>query len=262
MPSLPTPSPPTPSSPTPSPPPPQPTTPVVYSPIWSVQVVGEGGRFQAVASDGRQRLVLATSRLSPEELGEQWELAASVDLDGEGQEEAIVLHYTGGAHCCFEYHVLDSTAEGIVVLQTFSLGNGSLGRVQDITGDGVPEAMAADDRLAYFDDLPFAASPFLPLVLCWQGGAFVDCTEDFPGLLRMQAQEALGELSAGEGGAKPDLERLGTALKVAALYARLGQLEEGIARIAAACPSCADWIEGYRQELLDALARPIPYAAP
>ncbi len=248
-------------APTPSPSPPQATTPAAYSPRWSVQVVQEGDEFRILASDGGQGLTLATYALPPEESGERWELEASVDLDGDGQEEAIVLHYTGGAHCCFQYHVLDSTPAGIVVVQAFSLGNASLGPLEDVTGDGVPEALAHDDRLAYFDDLPYAASPFLPLVLCWRGGAFEDCTEEFPPLLRTRAQQALDQLSRG-GGAKPDLEQLGTALEVAALYARLGQLEEGLAQVAEACPACARWLEGYRQELLEALAQPIPYPAP
>ena len=38
--------------------------------------------------------------------------------------------------------------------------------VQDLDGDGIPELLTVDNRFAYFPDLSFASSPFLPLGVC------------------------------------------------------------------------------------------------
>jgi hypothetical protein len=231
-----------------------------YSPTWSVQVVKVGSQFQAKVSDGRGDLVLATSPLDPRATAELWELTATADVDGDGQEEAIVLHYTGGAHCCFEYFVVDTGPQGPIVLDSFSLGNGPIDKVMDITADGRAELLTWDDRLAYFGDLSFAHSPFLPLVLCWQEGAFRDCTTRFPDLLWEEAQRAMSALSAAmQEGGKDDAVKRGRALKVAALYYRMGRWQEGLRKVSDVCPPCADWLESYRQALMDTLSREVPY---
>jgi len=231
-----------------------------YSPVWSVDVVEMEDKRQVMVNDGRRRLVLATSPIDPEETLQRWDLRATADVDGDGQEEAIVLHYTGGAHCCFEYFVVATTPQGPVVLDSFSLGNASIEQVMDITADGRAELLTWDDRLAYFDALPYAFSPFLPLVLCWRDGAFQDCTARFPELLRAEANGAVDRLlSAVQEGGKDDLVKRGAALKVAALYHRMGQLREGLGKVANICPPCAEWLEENKQGLLDALSVEIPY---
>jgi hypothetical protein len=75
----------------------------------------------------------------------------------------IVQDWSGGAHCCFDYHVLH--VQGVQVRRhgTIRGGDCSLG-VADLDQDGELELIACDARFAYAFDLPFADSPLVPVV--------------------------------------------------------------------------------------------------
>lgn len=73
-----------------------------------------------------------------------------VDLDGNGDPEAVVDVFTGGAHCCFVSFIATRppSAPGAYTLLTGYWGNWSARRV-DLNRDGVPEIAGFDDRFAY-----------------------------------------------------------------------------------------------------------------
>ncbi|MBX5493297.1 MAG: hypothetical protein IRZ14_19270 [Chloroflexi bacterium] len=201
---------------------------------------------------------------------ERWELAHETDLDGDAVPEAIVLYFTGGAHCCFEYLIAASTPNGIVVQDWFSLGNSQLHDVRDLDGDGIPELLANDDRFAYFPDLSYADTPALPLVLCRSAtGQYYDCTaRRFPEMLRNSAREYAQALAAVSQAAtvpsaydRTRRDLYSRALGLLGSYLRLGSpsaVEEGWAQVRSLCADCARWLRGQPEALHRALraARP------
>lgn len=103
----------------------------------------------------------------------------------------IVQEWSGGAHCCFDYHVL--RVEGVRVQPegTIRAGDCDL-RIADVDGDGILELVACDARFAYAFDLPFAEAPLVPLVYTFRDRdrAYVPDNRRFPQVFRYRiAQE-------------------------------------------------------------------------
>lgn len=113
-----------------------------------------------------------------------------VDLEHDGEPEAIVDLTTGGAHCCsfsviYGYHpATDSYSH-----RTQDWRDPSYSLV-DIDHDGRPEFRSADARFAYeFTAYVFSAFP----VQIWHysGGAMVDVTRQFPNQIRHDVKAQL-----------------------------------------------------------------------
>lgn len=127
--------------------------------------------------------------------------------------------------------------------------------------------MGLDDRLAYFDDLPFAYSPMLPLVLCrGRGERFEDCTGRFPDLLSAGLARATRSLQDKVRGLRTqqadrevtELEARSEALTVLVLAVRLGKPDDGRARVQRLCRACLQWLDRHSDELSQALRSPRP----
>jgi hypothetical protein len=236
------------ATPTPTPTPAAPT-PQVRQPSWSVSQIPGEGQVQIVVEDGVNTYTVAS--LDPEWTQfDKWDIEFVADVNADGIVEAIAGHYTGGAHCCFEYLIFSETPSGIQLDDWFSLGNGGIRAVEDLDGDGIPELDGSDDRLAYFPDLPFAASPFLPLVLCRSADAtYSDCTPQFPRKLQGSADEFEGQLRDAVQGQAEEIEKRYAALGLLASYMRLGMGDEGWSRVRGLCPECEGWLRQNLGEL-------------
>ena len=132
--------------------------------------------------------------------------------------------------------------------------------VSDLDGDGTPELQGSDDRLAYFDGLPYVVSQFLPLVLCRSDrGVYVDCTPEFPEFLLAGAdgfEQGLGDAVAGNA---LEEEKQSWALALLASYFRLGMDDEGWSKVDAACADCGDWLRLNLAELDERVSLAQPY---
>jgi hypothetical protein len=222
----------------------EPATRQVRQPIWTISQLSSAGQGQIVLEDGQNEYTVAS--LDPEMARfQRWEIAFVADVNADGLVDAIVNHYTGGAHCCFEYLFFSATPSAIQLDDAFLLGNGNaiIRAVKDLDGDGVLELESSDDRLAYFPDLSFAESPFLPLVLCRSAqGVYVDCTPQFPELLESSALEFEGQLGDAVQRQAREEEKRGAALGLFATYVRLGTEEAGWSRVRSLCPECEGWL--------------------
>jgi hypothetical protein len=193
---------------------------------------------------------------------ENWGVQFAADLNADGVQDVIVFHFTGGAHCCFEYLAFSETPAGIQLDHHFSLGNGGIGAVEDLDGDGVPELEGSDDRLAYFTDLSYAVSPSLPLVLCRTGGGtYTDCTILFPDRMQAAADAFEAALSDAVQRQAGDEEKRSATLGLVAAYLLLAPTDEGWTKAESLCPECSDWLMQSEGELESRLAY-VPPAVP
>jgi hypothetical protein len=91
------------------------------------------------------------------------------DLDGDGFSEVIVSEYTGGAHCCFNLHVVRLHPEPSY--QRLSLQHAEGGVFEQLDGDPALEVVMPDWSMAYWN-CGFANSPTPVVVLDLADGAW------------------------------------------------------------------------------------------
>jgi hypothetical protein len=251
------------AAPTPRPPAPTPEpTEEARQPNWAVSEVPSGAQVDIVLEDGLGNTYTIVSVDPQWTQFERWGVDLVADLDADGVQDVIVFHFTGGAHCCSEYLIFSEGPGGIQQDDYFSLGNGGIVGVEDLDGDGVPELNGWDDRLAYFVDLSYAASPSLPLVLCRTGeGTYTDCTIPFPDRMQAAADEFEAQLSDAVQRQASDEEKRSPALGLVTAYLLLAPTDEGWLKVRSLCPECETWLLQNQGELENRLAY-VPPAPP
>lgn len=116
-----------------------------------------------------------------------------VELTGGGTPELHIQTYSGGAHCCYVDYYFTQDG-GLRNLLIFLGSNSAIYEVKDLNGDGRPELIANNDTLAYFDDLSHGSSPYMTMVIGWDGKRYVDQTRRYPALARQEARKYQTEL--------------------------------------------------------------------
>jgi hypothetical protein len=159
------------------------------------------------------------------------------DLLGNGSQVLGYENFSGGAHCCFSVSIAP-LQPGAAHLLDVDLGNGGLSQPQQLDGDGPLELVGASDVLAYFDDLSYAASPFLSLVFAYDPASqqYVEATREFPDHLEGEMAQASADL--GEAVRRPVdqsiperyryEEQESVALRLYALHVLLGDADEAL----------------------------------
>jgi hypothetical protein len=89
------------------------------------------------------------------------------DLTGDGEPDLIIEEFSGGAHCCTTYHVVQLGATPRM-LATIDAGNGAFWRP---TPEGGVEMVGADDTFDYWM-APHVESAAPAIVLRWREGSF------------------------------------------------------------------------------------------
>lgn len=160
-----------------------------------------------------------------------------VDVTGDRRPEVIVETWSGGAHCCstMQVFLLQPSFRRILSYQAGS----AAGFVARRAPGGRLGLVLGDDGLAYYDDLCFACSPtHMPLVACYAGGRFVECTRQFPGLIQEAiriSQDQLKEALASTHESRP-LYMKGAALGIYAGHALLGRGADGLTMVRRMAP--------------------------
>ncbi|HWC02195.1 MAG TPA: hypothetical protein VHF87_05445 [Methylomirabilota bacterium] len=109
----------------------------------------------------------------------------------------IVQEWSGGAHCCFDYHVLHVQGTEIRREGTIRGGDCSL-RAADIDQDGAIELIACDARFAYAFDLPFADSPLVPVIYTFRERAYTADNRRFPQVYQFRISQERKRLAEAE----------------------------------------------------------------
>jgi hypothetical protein len=184
-------------------------------------------------------------------------------LTGDGVPGLIITTYSFGAHCCTTIYVLSLRSEPKLLMRFFE-GNGGGYEVRDLKGDGHLQLILNDDSFAYFGGLSYAGSPArLPLVACYGHGSFIDCTRQFPDVVRDSSELYRGEfmetqlrIKSGEIETSPgwpaDFSIAGPVLGIYANSALLGQESEGWAVVRSSIRSerVLGWFECHRSTVL------------
>jgi hypothetical protein len=109
----------------------------------------------------------------------------------------IVQEWSGGAHCCFDYHVLHVLGTQVRREGTIRGGDCSL-RVADLDQDGTLELIACDARFAYAFDLPFVESPLVPVIYTFRDRAYVAANRRFPKVYQFRITQERRRLAEAE----------------------------------------------------------------
>lgn len=172
-----------------------------------------------------------------------------VELTGDGTPELSVEWHSGGAHCCSTIQIFQLQPTFRQIL-TFNAGH-TMGFTVQRDRDGRPALVLGDSGLAYYGDLCFACSPSsMPLVVCYTGARYVDCTRRFPGVV----QEALKSYTQSlrdsvRSTHSSRIEYLkGAALGVYAAHALLDREADGLTAVRRIVtePEVTSWLAGQR----------------
>jgi hypothetical protein len=111
--------------------------------------------------------------------------------------QVIVQEWSGGAHCCFDYHMLHVQGTQIRREGTIRSGDCSL-RVADLDQDGALELIACDARFAYAFDLPFAESPLIPVIYTFRDRGYVADNRRFAQVYQFRVTQERRRLAEAE----------------------------------------------------------------
>lgn len=175
--------------------------------------------------------------------------ADCTDVTGDGRPELIVESYSGGAHCCSTIQVfqLQPALRRILNFEAGNAGGFSVRRGPR----GRPALVLGDDGLAYYGDLCFACSPsYMPLVACYDGTRFAECTRQFPDVIQEAIRTSIKELKdavRSTHDSRPYYMK-GAALGVYAAYSLLGKEANGLTTVIriARDPEVTSWLVNQR----------------
>jgi len=146
-----------------------------------------------------------------------------VQLDADPRYEALVLTYTGGAHCCTTFHVFDE-AEGAWRTDSVEAGSFSF-ELHDLDADGGAELVSEDPRFEYAFG-SFAGSRGSSRIVALRDGRLQDVTVEprFRAALEVHRDRLRAALPEAED--DPDAQR-GLLGALAAQHALLGDAQAG-----------------------------------
>ncbi|MEX2394138.1 MAG: hypothetical protein WD826_06635 [Actinomycetota bacterium] len=219
-----------------------------YEVSWSSPEVGEGDRPAELSVERDGERVFALGGTNPtDQLIALW----CGDITGDGKIELGVEEFTAGAHCCWGIRVI--TLDGRETLLNRDLGNAGGPEPEQLDATQPLEIVTDSDVLAYFGDLPYAASPFLPLVFAFEGGAYKVATTDFPEYIRSSLTEAEQLLNEAirEQTDFPEAIR-GAAIGVYGHHVLLGDPDGALDDIATELSAAdAQWLRDHAAEAVD-----------
>jgi hypothetical protein len=91
------------------------------------------------------------------------------DITERGEPDALIEDYTGGAHCCFVYYVLE-LGKKFAVLDTLDTRDAGA-RFEDLDHDGRLDVITGDNTFAYWN-APFVSSPAPQVILSFHDGRY------------------------------------------------------------------------------------------
>lgn len=221
-----------------------------YQAVWGPYTVVAEKTGDEQFPTQRARVVDARGRTEREVRDERIADVSYPALTGK-EPDLRVDAFSGGAHCCSTTYFFTREG-GLRNVLIFEGSNGGVNAVKDLNGDGRPEIIASSDALAYFGGLPYAASPWIVMVIGWDGRRYVDQTRRFPERSLKQAAQYKAEFSKAlrqKGDMAEDIRRSAAA----GYYANSLAAGKGPAEwqwlVARAPTATRKWLEKNRKDL-------------
>jgi hypothetical protein len=145
-------------------------------------------RAYLVAAGGSKTRVLDDSNISVHQ-------GTGEDIFGDGNTSLILEGYSGGAHCCWTYSIIDLGERPMILPQVenespfFFFRDSADGKFKILTGDGAFD---------YFDGMCHACTPFPSVVLEVREGKLRDASAQFVADYDREIAEARSGINQGE----------------------------------------------------------------
>ncbi len=118
----------------------------------------------------------------PRETVQDWVPGTLLDLDHDGYEDLLLRVFTGGAHCCYEYHVF-SLAKILKKMGDLKFGDcGDKIQLKDLNGDGTMEIITCSAAFTYLKNIPYSNSPMPPDIFGLEGGKYIRQSSRYPAI--------------------------------------------------------------------------------
>jgi hypothetical protein len=207
----------------------------------SPELDGSGPKASLHAVDGDNVVLDLVGRDDSEQITPLW----CGDVAGDERLELATQRYTGGAHCCFSIRI--DTMDGPTLLER-DLGNYGGLEAKNLDDGEEDELVGSSDVLAYFGNLPYAATQAVPLIFAFKGGRFVEATEDYPDEVRERLADAEKDLRTVIADGIDDAIK-GMAIGVYAHHVLLGDEDEALDDLTEQVPDdAASWLREHADE--------------
>lgn len=187
--------------------------------------------------------------------GEILDFGGCIDVDGDGVPEAVITDYhshAGGAPIN-ESNIFKSTNNRIELIETIVGEFGELAAFNDLNKDGKTEVITYV-TWSNWGDLTLRNSPATPEIYCYKNSSFIDCTKQFPQIIKAEIDSTLKEAREkkehkNEYNKHPVLKQeyigfmKGRALKYLALFSKLGQEKQGWEGVEKLFPDSYKWLK-------------------
>lgn len=113
---------------------------------------------------------------SSKDWGAEIDRATGKDVNGDGEPDAVLVTYSGGAHCCWTYHII-SLGKKPGLIREFE--NRDTASFQDLRRNGQVEIVIRDGTFDFGFGLDHATSVFPLLIVQLRGSEFIDVSSEF-----------------------------------------------------------------------------------
>lgn len=118
--------------------------------------------------------------------------ATGRDINGDGQPDAVLVSFSGGAHCCWTYHIV-SLGKKPGLIREFE--NRDTASFKDLLGNGQIEILIRDGGFDFGFGLDHAFSVFPLLIVQLKGAEFQDVGPKFWPVFEKEILHERGKLS-------------------------------------------------------------------
>ena len=98
------------------------------------------------------------------------------DINGDGEPDAVIGGWSGGAHCCYTYWIVSLGEKPGLVTRIY---NEEPLEFTDLSNDGRITLTTGDGRFDYFDGMCHACSPIPSVYLRFEGDQLKDVSDEF-----------------------------------------------------------------------------------
>jgi hypothetical protein len=123
-----------------------------------------------ILRDGRRLWSQNGIKFTIGDFEEKKRLPMGTDITGAGEPDLVVAEWTGGAHCCFLYHLFQ-IGKTFRKIDTIDAGHSDLDAFVNLDGDPALEFKATDWTFAYWRTA-FVYSPTVEVILKFLGGKY------------------------------------------------------------------------------------------